>query len=128
MEEGGVWFLRPGTLFLMMIMLVVGFGIVSWSSQDVFGDEPLQRQEQTIACSNVNLKFLDHTSNATHETVYIQVNKPVDAVLVNFEGDRNVTQVVDYGSAQRIVQVSARLNNLSGIEARVSGCERLFRQ
>lgn len=129
MGLGKNWFLRPGTLLLLVLMLVIGFTIMSWASGSVFTGDSGQQQENAIDCSNLDLDFVYSNSNSTHETVYFRVNMPVEAVMITFQGRENTSHVVEQPQMHRIYEASADTASFSSVEGRVASCEtRVFRR
>ncbi len=120
--------LKPGTLFMIALMGAVAFAMYSWATTSFSQtrNKSLENQEAAIECSNVNVDLYFGKFNGTHQAVHAQVNRPVRSLLVNFQGDGNFTRVIEEPRENAIITVNAPMEEVSRVEAIVSGCDRVF--
>lgn len=120
--------IQPGTLLIIIVTGLVLLGLVGWA-EDSFAESKnrsLQKQNAAIECSSLKVDFVDRESNSTHETVYLQVNRQVEALLVEFKGSDNATRLIKNVGKNSVVKVSAPVKQVSSVSARVKGCGRVF--
>lgn len=123
-------FIRPGTLFIVIIAALIGLSVLSWSENLLQStDESSDQGSRAIECSTLDINFVDEETNGTHHTVFIQLNKDVDALAVTFEGnDDNTTRIVENPGSGSVSEVTVQVSNVSDIRADVKSCSRVFRR
>ncbi len=121
--------IKPGTLFIFLIIGGLVFAMYTWADDTLerSKNQSLEDQRKAIQCSNVEVRFIDRQFNGTHTTIFVQVNHPVRALLVNFYSrDRNVSRVVNRPEQNSLLRVEAPVGTSSDVEALTAGCERVF--
>lgn len=120
--------MKPGSILIILLIGAVLVGLVGWAENTFQNSEKesLEDQDQAIECSSVNVDFVDQRKEGENYTVYLQVNEPVEALMVQFEGSDNATRIIEDVETNSIVKASAPLDSLSKVKARVKGCDRIF--
>lgn len=128
MSKGESFLIQPGTLLLIIVIGLILLGLINWASDaiEVSGEKSLEEQQNAIVCSNLEVDFVDRGSNETHQEVYVQVNQPVEELIVEFYGDGNHTSKVENVGENSITKTSAPLESVSEVQARARGCDRVF--
>lgn len=118
--------MRPGTIFIVILGLVIGMGVYNWSEQ-IFPSPTDNRGSQAVDCSSISIKFPDQSSNETHHTVYVQSGQQ-RAYAVIFEGENsNYTEIVEDPAQGGVSQITAPVSGLKDLRVTVNGCSRVFR-
>ncbi|MFB6190076.1 MAG: hypothetical protein ABEJ91_00715 [Candidatus Nanohaloarchaea archaeon] len=118
--------MRPGTIFIVVLGLIIGMGVFNWSEQ-IFPSPESNSGTQAVDCSGISIEFVGRESNGTHHTVYIQSGQERSyAVIMNGEA-RNHTEIVENPARGSVEQVTAPVDSLKGMWVTVNGCSRVFR-
>jgi len=121
--------LRPGTLFVMVLAVGVGFAVFGWTG-DILEDTekgPAEQSSRAVECSKLDVDFIGEDRNSTHQTIYVQADQDVQTMAVIFYGEeKNITRLVDYGPATSVSEISASVPDAEDIEVQVQGCSRTF--
>lgn len=128
MGFGDSLLVKPGTVFMFILILVMGIGVFHWASGTIkeSSKNSMDKQDDAFKCSGINVELANlRTSNNTVNAFFI-VNRDVDRVYVNFEGDRNVTREVEYGGQNSLSNVSVTLEGFEEVSFRAPPCEQRF--
>lgn len=118
--------LRPGTVFIVALGLVIGMGIYNWS-ESLFPSAEQNGSSKAIDCSTLQVNFVDTQQNGTHKLVYVQTNRD-QPYAVTFEGESgNFTRIIDDPAPGEVSEIAAPLSSVEDVEVAVNGCSRVFR-
>ncbi|MFB6191024.1 MAG: hypothetical protein ABEJ64_01200 [Candidatus Nanohaloarchaea archaeon] len=118
--------MRPGTIFIVAVGLVIGLGVYNWSEQ-LFPSPEKNDSSRAIDCSTLDVNFLGQEDNGTHHTVFVQPSRRVSYAVV-FEGSQdNFTRIVESSPAGEVTELTAPISPVQGVRAKVDGCSRVFR-
>ncbi|MFB6190617.1 MAG: hypothetical protein ABEJ91_03525 [Candidatus Nanohaloarchaea archaeon] len=116
-------FLRPGTVFILVLALLVGLGVYNWS-EDLF---PQPEKTASFECSRIEVSFVERQSNGTHTSVFLQVNTGRSYAITFHGGGENFTRIVEEPGREAIREIQAPVSPVSSMEVKVNGCSRVFR-
>lgn len=120
--------IRPGTLFLFVLIAALGIGMFTWASDymQTSGEQSLEEQRKAIDCSGLEINFRGNSTNETHTTFYIEVDQPVEAAVAEFSGEQNYTHTeTDFRSGE-LRGFSAPFHDIKSLKVYVRNCERVF--
>lgn len=115
---------KPGTIFMFLLIAVFGFGIFNWASDSIntTGEKSLKQQDDAFRCSALSIDLAGLNQRQSNVTAFFTVNQDVEEVRVNFEGEKNLTAIVDYGGANSLTNVTAPLETVETVSFKVDGC------
>lgn len=125
---GRDFLIKPGSVFLILVICGTLYGMFVWAESSFMesGRESIDKQEEVIGCSNLNVRFIDRNSNETHQTVFVQVSRDVEALSITFHGKQNKTKVIQDLNSNSVRSVSAKLDRADKVQAKVEGCDQVF--
>jgi hypothetical protein len=121
--------IKPGALAVLLVGGVVLYGMFVWTTDSFERVENNSREQQRNAldCSSVSVGVAHEDVNSTHLSLFLEVNQPVEAVLVRFQTGRdNHTEILEDVSATGLNQVTAPVDEDAQVTARVRSCEGTF--
>ncbi len=131
MGYGDNWLVKPGTVFMFVLMLVFGVGMYTWASSHLedTGRSSMKEGREAIECSTLDIDIEEFDINETHTRVFFQPNTDVENVYVRFRGgEENVTKVEKSVSAGNIVRSTAPFTDFETVSVKADSCERIFSQ
>lgn len=128
MASSNKFMLKPGTVFLVIVGILLTSGMYFWISEyfDRTGAQSVQEGAQSIDCSTLSVDFVDEERNETHKEYFIQVDKPAKRIVTVFRGQENHSVIRQDFDSGEIKSFSAPVNDLETVEVHVQGCERVF--
>ena len=125
---GRDFLIKPGSVFLILVICGTLYGMFVWAESSFMesGRESIDKQDEVIGCSNLNVRFVDKNSNETHQTVFVQVSRDLEALSVTFHGEQNRTKVIEDIDSNSVRSVSAKLDQANKVEAKAKGCDKVF--
>lgn len=124
----GSLLLRPGTIFLFIMIGLLGLGMYSWANTSLgqTKQKSLQNQNDAIACSGLSIQKIKLNSNQTYAEVFFKVNRDAEKVHANFQGDENATRTLSSVETGSLEKMSANVSNFSKVSLKTETCEQVF--
>ncbi|MBC5792773.1 MAG: hypothetical protein H8Z69_01915 [Nanohaloarchaea archaeon] len=121
---------KPGTILLAVFMISLGLIMFNWASGFLQKSDRKTSQESKDLqkCSGLDVEIVDVDIEGDNVSAFFKVNKEMDTIYVNFEGDRNVTKKVADSAPGSLRTVKARVSNLSELYLKAEGCAKVFRR
>lgn len=128
MTAKGSTFLKPGTLLLFVFMAAFGYGMFNWATTNLAEtrDNSMSQQSNAIECSNLEITEQGLRTSDNRVTLFFKVNRDVERVDLNFEGERNVTRTVRLVQEGRIQSSTANLSDFDNVVLKTPDCSRIF--
>lgn len=128
MGYGDELLVKPGTIFLAVMILAVGYGLLHWAGGTIknTSKKSMKQQDKSFHCSGIYIKMANLNVTDSQVKAYFMVNRDVRKVYLNFEGNRNVTREVDYPGANSLEKVSVQLKDFKKVSMRAPPCEQVF--
>lgn len=128
MSSANELIIRPGTLFLFVLIAALGIGMFTWASDYMTqtGEQSLEEQRQAIDCSGLDVDFRGNSTNETHTTFYIEFDQPVEAAIAEFSGEINYTHTETDFRTGELRGFSAPFHDIDGLNVYVQNCDRVF--
>lgn len=122
-------FLRPGTILLFVFIALFGFGMYNWAITNISDtrESSLKNQANAIECSGLEIYEQGIQTSEDRVTLFFEVNRDVEQVDLNFEGEKNVTRTVRLVQKGRIQSATANMSNFSSVSLKTRECSRVFR-
>lgn len=121
-------FLRPGTILLFVFIALFGFGMYNWTITNLSEtrESSLEDQSNAIACSGLEINEQGIQTSEDRVTLFFEVNKDVDEVDLNFEGEKNITRTVRLVQKGKIQSSTVNMSNFSSVSLKTRECSRVF--
>jgi hypothetical protein len=123
---GDNFLIRPGTIFIVILGLIIGMGVYNWSEQ-IFPSPTDNSGSQAVDCSSISIEFVDQSSNDTHHTVYVQSGQERSYAVIMRGENLNHTEIVENPGRGEVSQITAPVSDLNDLWVTVNGCSRVFR-
>lgn len=120
---------RPGTVILAVIILGMGTGLYSWSSNylDDAGESSGHAQDKLLKCSELNIDVLNVRKNSSEIIITFKTNMDSEKVYVKFLGNKNVTKTSESVEEDSINRLNASMDDLYEARLKVDECSQVFR-
>ena len=121
-------FLRPGTILLFVFIALFGFGMYNWATTNLSDtrESSLEDQNNAIACSGLEIYEQGIQTSEDRVTLFFEVNRDVERVDLNFEGEKNITRTVRLVQKGRIQSSTVNMSNFSSVSLKTRECSRVF--
>jgi len=128
MGYGDNFMIKPGTLFLFVLIAALGLAMFSWASSNFESAEKKSPDDQkdAVKCSTLDISVEELKTSNNSVKVFFSSSKDVDKIFVNFEGASNVTKSVSDIRSNSIRSVEAELKDFSSVRFNVPGCNAAF--
>jgi len=129
MSLKGSAFLKPGTMLLFIFMAAFGYGVFNWATTNLSEtrDNSLNQQSNAIECSNLEITEQGLRTSGDRVTLFFEVNRDVERVDLNFEGERNIKRTVRLVQEGRIQSSTANLSEFDNVVLKTPHCSRIFK-
>jgi hypothetical protein len=129
MNRKGSMLLRPGTIFLFVLIAALGIGMYSWAETTIgqTRKDSIDNQNNAIGCSTLEISKADIQISRNQTKLFFEVNKDVEKVKLDFEGEKSVSKTVEPVEKSKIETVAVNISNFSSVSAETPKCNRVFR-
>lgn len=129
MNRPGSLLFRPGTIFLFVMIALMGFGMYTWANTSIgkTSEQSIQSQNNAIECSGLEITEEGIKTTQNQTKVFFEVNRDVEQVDLNFEGEINVNKSVEDVERGEIRTVAANISNMSSVSLKTPRCDQVFR-
>ena len=114
--------------FQSVVMILIGALIfaaaLTWTYErfEDLQNETTEASSDLVSCSELNIRFVDQIQNETHYTVYFQSNRPVEELLIEFNGASVQSKIVEDIKTNKIHSSTVRMTNVDEINAEAREC------
>ena len=127
-RKGAVPF-KPGTVFLLVLIAVLGYGMFIWADANVgkANKTSLEDQKNAIVCSNIEVSNEGIQESQNQTTLFFSTNMDVEKLNFEFNGTKIVTKTLESVERDQLESVSVNITEFSSVSAKVPDCGRDFR-
>lgn len=125
----GSLLLRPGTIFLFILIALMGLGLYTWANTEIGStrESSLENQDNAITCSGLSISREDLNSYSNSTEIFFKSNKDLERVNVKFRGSENVNVTIGPLERGELRQASANISNFSSVSLKAASCDQIFR-
>lgn len=129
MTDSGSLLLRPGTIFLFVLILLMGLGMYTWANTSIgnTGERSLENQNDAISCSGLEISREELNVGPNQTEIFFKANKNLEKVKVEFRGSENVNVTLKSVTKGSLQKASANISNFTSVSLKAQSCSPVFR-
>lgn len=120
-------FLDAQTVVLLVVGGALMYGVFTWTADyiDNARETSEERRESITKCSELQIDYVDREKENGTTTVFFTVNRPLEALKVDFRGSGNSTSILDNVEENTVYSASTDVANVSEIETTSKECSEI---